>query len=64
MEFFNNRYVQLSLLTLVIGLLIWALLSLILFTLKLEDFPLVLQLAIAFLGAGLLVYRFFANRIF
>lgn len=64
MEFLNNRYVQLALLTLGIGLVLWALFWLILTILGLDDFPLMLQLAVAFLGSGLLVSKFFAGRIF
>lgn len=64
MNFLNNRYVQLSLLTLGIGLLLWALFWLGLHALGLDDFPLMLQLAVSFLGAGLLVTKFFSNRIF
>ncbi|HET8690350.1 MAG TPA: hypothetical protein VFL81_02850 [Candidatus Saccharimonadales bacterium] len=60
----NNRYLQLSILTVglavVIYLLIWLVFSLI----GLSDFPKGLQLAVAVLGAGLLVYKFFADRIF
>ena len=64
MEFLNNRYVQLGLLTLGLGLLFWAIFWLILRALGLGDFPMMLQVSVAFLGAGLLVYKFFANRIF
>lgn len=64
MEVFNNRYVQLGLLTFGMGLLFWALFWLGLRLLGLHDFPLMLQLAVAFLGAGLIVAKFFANRIF
>ena len=64
MEFLNNRYVQLGLLTLGLGLLFWAIFWLILRALGLSDFPTMLQVSVAFLGAGLLVYKFFANRIF
>jgi len=56
--------VQLALLTLGIGLVFWALLWMVFYLVGLEDFPIGLQLAIAFLGAGLLVYKFFSNRIF
>ncbi|HET7630332.1 MAG TPA: hypothetical protein VFK03_03070 [Candidatus Saccharimonadales bacterium] len=60
----NNRYVQLTVLAVglaaVIYLLIWLVVSLI----GLDDFPKGLQLAVAVLGAGLLVYKFFASRIF
>lgn len=64
MDSFNNRYVQLSLLTLGLGLLLWALFWLGLRALGLHDFPVMLQLAVAFLGAGLIVAKFFASRIF
>jgi hypothetical protein len=63
MELFNNRYVQLALLTLGLGLLFWAVFWLILRALGLSDFPVMLQLAVAFLGAGVLVAKFFSNRI-
>lgn len=63
MEFLNNRYTQLALLTLGLGLLFWAIFWLVLTAVGLGDFPVFLQLAVAFLGAGLLVYRFFASRI-
>ena len=64
MEFFNNRYVQLGLLTLGLGFLFWVIIWLILRALGLQDFPAVLQVSVSFLGAGLLVYKFFAGRIF
>lgn len=64
MNVLNNRYVQLGLLTLGLGLLFWAFFWLGLRTLGLHDFPVMLQLAVAFLGAGLIVAKFFANRIF
>jgi hypothetical protein len=64
MEFFNNRYVQLALLTLGLGLLFWAIIWLVLMLLGLSDFPVFLQLAVSFLGAGLLVTKYFSNRIF
>lgn len=64
MQFFQNRYVQLGLLTLGLGLLFWALFWLILAALGLQDFPVVLQATAAFLGAGVLVAKFFASRIF
>lgn len=64
MEIFNNRYVQLGLLTLGLGLLFWAIIWLVLRALGLQEFPTVLQVSVSFLGAGLLVYKFFAGRIF
>ncbi len=63
-QFFENRYVQLGLLTLGLGLLFWAIIWLILRALGLGDFPMALQVSVSFLGAGLLVYKFFAGRIF
>lgn len=64
MELFNNRYVQLGLLTLGLGLLFWAVFWLVLRVLGLQDFPVMLQITVAFLGAGLLVYKFLAGRVF
>ena len=64
MELFNNRYVQLGLLTLGLGLLFWAVFWLVLGALGLRDFPVMLQVSVAFLGAGLLVYKFLAGRVF
>jgi len=64
MEFLNNRYVRLTLLTLGIGLLFWAILWLILMALNIRDFPVFLQLIAAFGGAGVIVYKFFAGRVF
>lgn len=64
MEIFQNRYVQIGLLTLGLGLLLWALFWLVLRLLGLEDFPAIIQVAVAFLGAGLLVAKFFARRLF
>ncbi len=64
MEPLNNRYVQLMLLTLGLGLLFWAIIWLVLRALGLQDFPVMLQLAIAFLGSGLIVSRYLANRVF
>lgn len=64
MEFLNNRYVQLGLLTLGLGLLFWVIFWLILSALGLHDFPVMLQVGAAFLGAGLLVAKFFSGRIF
>ena len=63
MEFFNNRYVRLALLTLGLGLLFWVLFWLMLHALGLSDFPVALQLAVAFLGAGFLVAKYFAARV-
>ena len=64
MEFLNNRYVQLALLTLGLGLLFWALFWVVLLALGIREFPVFLQVMAAFLGAGVLVAKFFAGRIF
>lgn len=64
MEFLNNRYVQLGLLTLGLGLLFWAVFWLGLRALGINDFPVMLQLAVAFLGSGLIVAKFLAGRVF
>jgi hypothetical protein len=64
MQLFENRYVQLTLLTVGIGLLLWAIVWLVLMVIGIEDFPAFLQFALAFLAAGLLVTKFFSGRIF
>ena len=51
-------------LTLGLGLLFWAILWLIFFALGVKDFPVLLEVAVSFLGAGLLVAKFFASRVF
>ncbi len=63
-EFFSNRYVQLGLLTLGLGLLFWAIMWLILRALGIDDFPVMLEVAVSFLGSGLLVAKVFASRVF
>lgn len=60
----NNRYLQLSALTVGLAAVIYLLLWLIFSLIGLGDFPKGLQLAVAVLGAGLLVYKLFSNRIF
>lgn len=62
-EFLNNRYVQLSLLTALIALFIYALIWIILSLVGLDEFPQFLRITISVLGAGLLVYKFFEQRI-
>lgn len=64
MEIFSNRHVRLILLTLGLGLLLWAVIWSILSVVGLRDFPVGLQVALAFLGSGLLVYKVFSNRVF
>jgi hypothetical protein len=60
----NNRYVQLGALSLGLAVLIYLVLWLLFSLLQIDGFPVGLQIAIAILGAGLLVYKFFSDRIF
>lgn len=62
-QFLNNRYVQLAGLTLGIGVLLWAVIWLFCTVTGLNDFPIGLQIMLAVLGAGLVVYKFFSQRI-
>lgn len=64
MNFLDNRYTRLALLTVGLGLLLWALFWFVLMALGVQGFPVGLQIAAAFLGAGLLVYRFLSHRVF
>lgn len=64
MEYLNNRYVQLALLTLGVGLVFWAVFWLVLRSVGVTDFPVLLQMAVAFLGSGLIVAKFLAGRVF
>ena len=63
-QLFNNKYVRLGSLTLGIGLLFWAVIWLFCMMVGLKDFPVALQAVLAFLGAGVLVYKFLAQRVF
>lgn len=63
-QFFNNRYVQLAGLTLGLGALFFGVIWLFCLTVGLQDFPVFLQAILAMLGAGIVVYKFFAQRIF
>lgn len=63
-QFFSNRYVQLALLTLGLGTLFFIVIWLIFGLIGLNDAPLGLVAAAAYLGAGVLVAKFFASRIF
>jgi hypothetical protein len=63
-QFFNNKYVQLTGLTIGIGILFFALIWLVCMTVGLKDFPVALQFILAFLGSGAVVYKFFSQRIF
>ncbi|HXH04919.1 MAG TPA: hypothetical protein VNI82_00650 [Candidatus Nitrosotenuis sp.] len=59
---FNNRYVQLSLLTLGIATLIYILLYLVFMALG-TSLPNGLMLMVSALTAGYIVYQYFAQRI-
>jgi hypothetical protein len=63
-QFLNNKYVRLGALTLGIGLLLWAVIWLACMAAGLTDFPVALEAVLAFLAAGVLVYKFLAGRVF
>lgn len=63
-QFFNNRYVRLAGLTLGIAALLFAVIWLFCQMVGLNDFPVALQLTLAFLAAGVLVYKFLSQRVF
>lgn len=62
-EFLTNRYVRLGLLTLLLAALIYTIIFIVFSLIGLGDFPQFLRIMISVLGAGLLVYKFFAQRI-
>lgn len=63
-QFLNNRYVRLSLLTLGLGTLFYLIIWLIVGLLGMNDFPHAFIFLLSGLGAGLLVYKVFASRVF
>lgn len=63
MNALNNRYVRLGLLVLGLALLLWAALWLALMAVGADDFSASLQAVVAFLGAGVIVGKFFAGRV-
>lgn len=63
-QLFNNRYVQLAGLTLGLAALFFAIIWLVATTLGLKDFPVEVELLLAVLGAGIIVYKFFASKVF
>ena len=63
-EVFSIKCVQLALLTLAIGTGFWAIIWLVLLVLNLTELPVFIQVTVSYLGAGVLVSRLFANRIF
>lgn len=62
-EFLSNRYVQLGLLTLFLAALIYTIVYIVFSLIGLNEFPQFLRIVIAVLGASLLVYKFFSQRI-
>jgi hypothetical protein len=62
-QFFNNRYVQLAGLTLGLAVLFFLVILVVASAVGLRDFPVGLELVLAVLGAGIIVYKFFARRI-
>ena len=62
-QFFNNRYVQLAGLTLGLSALFFGVIWLIVTTIGHIDFPVPLEAVLAVLGAGAVVYKFFAQRV-
>lgn len=62
-QFFNNRYVQITALTISLAIVFFLVLWLTFNLVGLGDFPIALELVLAVLGAGVLVYKFFASRI-
>ena len=62
-QFLNNRYVRLTGLTVGIAALLYSLIWIVLITVGLEDFPQFLQISLSVLGASVLVYKFFSQRI-
>ena len=64
MNYLDNRYVRLAVLTIGLGLIFWFMLWFVLQMTGVRDFPVLLQAAAAFLGAGVLVAKIFASRVF
>ncbi len=63
-QFLNNRYVQLAGLTLGLAILFFLVIWVVSSVIGLKGFPLGLEVVVAVLGAGIIVYKFFSNRIF
>lgn|GEM_PF-4139441 len=61
---FNNKYARLAGLTFGIAALLFAVIWLFCQAVGLSDFPIVLQATLALLAAGVLVYKFLAQRVF
>lgn len=63
-QLFNNRYVRLAGLTLGVAALLFAVIWLFCLIVGLNEFPIGLQVTLALLAAGVLVYKFLAQRVF
>lgn len=62
-QFFNNRYVQLTGLTIGLSLVFFLLIWFVAQMIGLQDFPVMLEVMLSVLGAGILVYKVFSERI-
>lgn len=60
----SNRYTRLGLLTVGLAVIFYLLLMFIFPLIMVYDFPQALHVIFALLGAGLVVYKFFAGRVF
>lgn len=63
-QLFNNRYVRLAGLTVGIAVLFFVVIWLFCLIVGLSDFPITLQLMLAVLAAGVVVYKFLSQRVF
>lgn len=62
-QFFNNRYTQLAVLTVVLSSLFFAVIWLVAQNIGLRDFPVTLEIMLSVLGAGFVVYKYLSRRI-
>lgn len=63
-EIITSRWAKLTLLGLGLGTLLWVIFWLVLRAMGINDFPMLLQIAVAYLSAGLLITRYLSQRIF
>ncbi len=63
-QFINNRYVRLSGLTEGIAAIFFGIIWLVALLFNMQDFPVGLEILLAVLGAGIVVYKIFASRVF
>lgn len=62
-EFLTNYYVKLTLLTALLAVLFYIIITLFVNAVGLDNFSNFLRIMIAVLGAGLIVYKFFSGRV-